>query len=471
MNPRTFATAAAAIMISIMLPRPASADEAPPRQAGQSALMTAQSHISAKIEFGLPAIERALERHVPRVLASFDDRATRCWRRRILRREVDVDCVFSGLVERTGPISLQAERGRLEGAVPIYGWVAGQGLGRLARLVHGAGEGALTVYAVARPRLRPDWTVALDMGEGFRWQEAPVIRVFGFNINIARYVEPRVRAQLGRVEAEAAAYLRSLDLRAKAETAWRNAFTPVKIFDTPEIWLQMTPQTVAFAGTRARGDVLEGSLEMTGTAATFVGIKPPANAPTPLPALGADVSEPGRFEIVIPVAIDFNTVRAKLQDAISAMNVTGFAVRDEQVYPSGDKVVFGLKLGSAQVDAVGSNWIYLTASPASEASNEAVEFANLKLSAAGQALPESIADWFKDDAHLKSLQDRMRVAYQDELNMVVAAANARLTRSLGDGFRSEAHLTPSGPPKIQLLDDGMRIDFRAGGDLKILYGL
>ncbi len=210
---------AASVFIMCTVLSPARAQDQPAKEANPVSLTAAHASISAAIEFGLPALDHALERRVPRRLATFNDRATLCWHRRILRREVNIDCQYSGFVERTGPISLRAERGRLSAAVPLYGTVTGQGIGRFARLLHGIADGQLTFYATARPRLRPDWTVALDMSEGFRWQEPPILRILGFPINLTRFVEPRIRQQLQRVQAEADASLRALNLRGKAETA------------------------------------------------------------------------------------------------------------------------------------------------------------------------------------------------------------------------------------------------------------
>jgi len=455
-------------LVRILLP--AQATDQPPMQAGSASPTTVTARISATLEFGIRALDRALDEQVPRRLATFDDRTTRCWHRRIFRREVDVDCVYSGFVERTGPISLRAENGRLLAAVPIYGAVSGQGIGRFARLLHGRADGQLVVYASARPRLRPDWTVALDMSEGFRWAQPPILRILGFSINLSRYVEPRVREQVERVQADASAYLRSLDLRDKAQTAWRQAFAAVKIYETPEIWLRMTPQTVAFAGTRARGDVLEGSLEMTGETETSIGAEPPPNAPTPLPPLAADVSEPGRFEIVVPVNIDYDAIRAKMQEALAAMNNSGSALPDIRVYPSGDKIVFGLGFGGAQGDSK-QNWIYLTASPHLDAGSQMIQFPDVAVSTTPESMTSSLAEWLKDDSHLQALRQQLRVGYQAELDKIVASANARLTRSLGDGFRSEAHLSSSGLANVQLLQKGIRADFHADGNLRILYGL
>jgi len=461
--------ALASILVLIPLSIAARAQDAPPKQADPALPMTAQSKISAAVEFSIAAIDRALEQRVPKRLATFDDRATLCWHRRILRREVDIDCAYSGYVERAGAISLRAEHGRLEKAVPIYGSVSGQGLGRFARLLHGTAGGALTVYASALPRLRPDWTVALGMAEGFRWQEPPVLHLLGFNINLSRYVEPKVRAQLDRVGAEASAYLRGIDLRDKAETAWRSAFTAVKIFDQPPIWLQMTPQTAAFAGMHAYGDALEGALQIAGTVTTTIGAEPPANPPTPLPSLGTDVAEPGKFEVVIPLVINYDAIRAKIQDVATAFNNSGLTLRDVKAYPSGKTITLGLRVATA--DNTDGEWIYLSATPKAGGDDKSVHFPDITVSGGLQSASAPLAAWFKEEAHLQALQQQLRISYDEAQKNIVASANARLTRSLGNGFRSEAHLTSFGVPNLQPLDDGLRADFKIGGDLKILYGL
>ena len=450
---------------------PARAEDQPAKEANPVSLTAAHASISAAIEFGLPALDRALERRVPRRLATFNDRATLCWHRQILRREVNIDCEYSGFVERTGPISLRAERGRLSAAVPLYGTVTGQGIGRFARVLHGTADGQMTFYATARPRLRPDWTVALDMGEGFRWQERPVLRILGFSINLTRFVEPRIRQQLQRVQAEAEASLRGLNLRGKAETAWRHAFQAVKIIDAPEVWLQMSPQTAAFAGMHAHGNVLEGSMEITGTATTTIGAEPAAAAPTPLPSLGTDVAEPGRFEIVLPVDINYDAVRTKIQELATAMNNVGGSLRDIAVRPSAGKIVIGLRLASAETTDKDGEWVYLTATPRLDGEKQTIAFPEISVSTSQQAGATSAAALLKDDSFVQNLRQQLQVRYQAELDKIVGSVNARLTRSLGDGFRSEAHLTSAGVENMQVLDSGMRVDVHAGGDLKILYGL
>ncbi len=145
-----------------------------------------------------------------------------------------------------------------------------------------------------------------------------------------------------------------MNIRGKAESAWQQAFATVKIVDTPAIWLKTTPQAVAFSGTRARGDVLEGSIEITGTTETAIGQQPSAPAPTSLPALGNDVTNPGRFSVIIPVTINYDQVRQKIQDVMAARAQNGGpAVQNISVYPSSGKIVAGLQLKLAMAPATG----------------------------------------------------------------------------------------------------------------------
>ncbi len=69
---------------------PALAFDKPPLSADQAVPMTAESTISAMIEFDIPVLDRGLEAKVPKRLAKFDDRPKRCWHRRHLGRNLAI---------------------------------------------------------------------------------------------------------------------------------------------------------------------------------------------------------------------------------------------------------------------------------------------------------------------------------------------------------------------------------------------
>lgn len=93
--------------IAVGLAGRALAADKPLRSLDEPTPLTVPSTISAAIEFGLTSLDHALERRVPKRLATFSQRETSCWHRRILGRDVNIDCMFSGYVEQTGPVSLR----------------------------------------------------------------------------------------------------------------------------------------------------------------------------------------------------------------------------------------------------------------------------------------------------------------------------------------------------------------------------
>jgi hypothetical protein len=462
---------ATGFLLSTALVLPALAASKPPLGPDLTTPAVTTSSISATIQFGLPALSSDIEHKVPRRLATFDDRTTECWHRRIFGREVNVDCVYSGYVERVGSIPLRAEGGRITAATPLFGNVTAQGARGLASLVHGTAEGEMTVFASARPRLLADWSVSLDMSEGFRWTEPPTLSVLGFRINLQRYVEPKIREQLEHVKAEFERAANAMNIRGKAEAAWRNAFVAMPLVDTPPVWLQATPQSVAFSGFRARGNVLEGSVQITATTETLIGAQPSSTpAPTPLPPLGRDVTAPGRFSVIVPVTLGYELLRKELQDIMSACaQAYGLSLQDVTVYPSSGKIVAGLRLARTG-ETTGGDWVYLTAIPHVDPDAHVLQLVNAAVADGPLAAGSPLSAIASDPELTRALQ-QMKLSLPNELQTIITAANTRLSRPLGEGFRSEGRLTDIGLSQVLLLADGIRVDLRASGSLSILYGL
>jgi hypothetical protein len=450
---------------------PALAAEKPALSPDQPAPAITPSHVSASIEFSLRALAGAIDRDVPKRLATIDDRIS-CVHRRVLGFEINAKCDVRGYVERTAPVSLYGDGTRVVGAVPIYGTVSGEGANRITSHIHSGTEARITVEAEARPQLRRDWSVDLHFADSFHWTQPPVLQVLGHEINLSRFVEPKIKVQLDRVRAKAAAAAKALDLHAKAETAWRRAFEPVKLADNPEVWLQLTPQSAAFAGVRANKEVMTGSLTIEGTAETVVGHAPAPVAPTPLPPLGTDVATPGTFEVIVPVRIDYETLRQKAKSLIAAFGTSGEnTLRDVEIYPSAGKIVVGLRIAKASnTDPNAGGWIYLLATPQIDNETQTVRLPNLTINAPDGAETE-IVKWLIETKLLETLRQQFSVSYKDAYEKLIAAADAKLTRPLGNGFRMEGKLAAASIDKILLLADGLSVELRANGDLKILYGL
>jgi hypothetical protein len=440
----------------------ANAADKPPLAPDAAVPYSTNSRLSASLEFGLPALAADIGRDIPQRLASIDERIS-CVHRRVLFWKINANCDVWGYVERSGPVSLYGRGDRVYGSVPIYGALEGQGANRFTARIHGETEASATVEASARPRLDQDWSLDLDFSDGFRWSEPPVLQVMGHEIPLAKYAEPRIRSEMGTVRSHALAAARRLDLRDKAAAAWRHAFEPIQLSDSPAIWLQMAPQSVSFAGMQANSRTLRGSIELSGTAQTVIGQSPPAVAATELPPLGQSVDAPGAFNVILPVRIGYDALKDRLMRAVQAMPpVAGFAVRDIDVYPSSGKLVIGLRVeGSAGT----AKWVYLSGAVQADADGRMIRLSSLDVMTNDEGLSALV------DPIVTQIGSKLNVDYGIAYDNLLNAANAKFNRPVKDGFRMEGNLSSARLDGVSLPADGVVIAVRASGELKILYGM
>src|ERR1700733_15211638 len=454
------------IFCAISFAGPVIAGEKPPVIPDQPSSLTTPSRVSATVEFGLLAIASAIERDIPRRLATIDERIG-CVNRRGLVFRIRANCDVDGFVDR-GPVSLRGRGDHVVGSVPIFGSIEGQGANRFTSRIHGDAEGRAVVEVEARPKLRKDWSLDLNFSDSYHWSEPPILHVFGRDVALTKYAEPSIRKQLDRIRSRAREAERRLDLHDKAAKAWEQAFQPVQISQDPQVWLQITPASAAFAGVRANAKNLSGSLELTGTAQTLVGQAPSAVAPTPLPSLGDDISQPGTFDILLPVRVNYDTLRDKIMQVVAGSKA-GAIVKDMQIYPSSGKLVIGVRVArTGDTDASAGEWLYLSGALNVDPSQQSIKISNL---AGDSSLPEGSVAAQLQNQILDQLKDIPDVGYGLAYQNLLNAANERLNRPLKNGFRMEGKLTTAKLDSIQLLADGVSIALRASGDLKILYGM
>jgi hypothetical protein len=445
---------------------PAVADEKPPVIPDQPSLLTTTSRVSATVEFGLPAIASAIERDIPRRLSTIDERIG-CVNRRVLVFRVRANCDVDGFVDR-GSISLYGRGDRIVGSVPIFGSIEGQGANRFTSRIHGEAEGRAMVEVEARPKLRKDWSLDLNFSDAYHWSEPPILHVLGRNIALTKYAEPSIRKQVGRIRSRTQETERRLDLHDKATKAWEQAFEPIQISQDPQVWLQITPASAAFAGVHANAKDISGSLELTGTVQTLVGQAPSAVTPTPLPPLGSDVSQPGTFDVLLPVRVSYDALRDKIMQTVAATKA-GAVVKEIQIYPSSGKLAIGVRVVKpADTDPTAGEWFYLSGALNVDPGQQSVRISNLAVDSSLPVGSEVAQIQNEILGQLKEIPDvSYGVAYQNLLN----AANERLNRPLKNGFRMEGQLSTAKLDSIQLLADGVSIALRVSGDLKILYGM
>jgi hypothetical protein len=428
--------------------------------------LTTASRVSATIEFGLPAIAAAIERDIPKRLATIDERIG-CVNKRVLVFRIRANCDVDGFVDR-GAMSLYGRGDHIVGSVPIFGSIEGQGANRFTSRIHGDAEGRAMVEVESRPKLSKDWSIDLNFSDTFHWSEPPVLHVLGRDISLTKYAEPSIRKQLGRIRLQAQEAARRLDLHDKAAKAWEQAFQPIQISQGPPVWLQITPASAVFAGVHADAKDLSGSLELTGTAQTLVGQAPSAVTPTPLPPLGNDIAQPGTFDILLPVRVNYDGLRDKVMQMVAASKAAPI-VKEMQIYPSSGKLVIGVRVAKpGDTDPAAGEWLYLSGALTVDPGQQSIHISNL---AGDSSLPDGSEAAQLQSQILEQLKNIPDVGYGLAYQNLLNAANERLNRPLKNGFRMQGNLSSAKLDSIQLLADAVSIALRVSGDLKILYGM
>jgi len=446
---------------------PARATDKPPLAPDPPPILTTASRVSATLDLGLPALAAAITERVPKRLASINERIN-CVHRTILVFKVNANCDITGFIDRTSPVSLAGRGDHLAGALTIYGAAEGQGANRITERIHGQTEASATIEADARPQLRKDWSVDLNISDSFHWNEPPFLHVFGHDIALARFVEPKIKEQLAGLRKRAQAAVEKLDLRGKAASAWKHAFEPIRLSEEPPVWLQLAPQSIAFSGIRANEKSLSGSIELSGTAQTEIGQQPTPVTPTGLPPLGEAVTSPGTFDIILPVRVSYESLKERLKPLLAMQTTPDTSLREVDIYPSAGKLIVGLRLAkAAETDPNAGQWTYLAFSPKADADKQTISLGEVEIK--GTITDERLANLVQQLA--PQLKDMPPVDYGPAYQAILKAANERLNRPLKDGFRMEGHLASARLEKISLQADGIVIGLKAAGDLKILYGL
>ena len=151
--------------------------------------------------------------------------------------------------------------------------------------------------------------------------------------------------------------------------------------------------------------------------------------------------------------------------AVEAMPpVAGFAVRDVEVYPSSGKLVVGLRVADTDAADAGK-WVYLSGAVQADADGRMIRLSSLDVIGNDEglsALAGPIA---------AQLGSKLNVDYGIAYDNLLNAANAKLNRPLKEGFRMEGNLSSASLNGVSLSADGVVIAVRAGGELKILYGM
>ena len=317
-------------------------DPRPPRVDSAPVIPQLASTLVVPVNVRLADLESELNRATPQTLWSIDQREDKCvpaqrltacaikrkdgsCRIGIKKLKVtpDLSCRIVGQVTR-GRIALGGSGGNIAITMPVRATVSAQDVGGIIK--RETATGAASVRAVAKLGTTPGWQPTATVRIAYDWTNPPGVTILGKRVNFVSKADAKLAGVIAGLERSLPKQLAKVQVRDKVAAAWRGAFSTLLLNrDRPPVWMRVTPQRLGVQGYSVQGRNLLLTVAAEATAETFVGIKPDAPPPTPLPPASPRIGQRGlRFNI--PVLADYGELEPVVERALAKRAARGITL-------------------------------------------------------------------------------------------------------------------------------------------------
>jgi hypothetical protein len=480
----------------------------PPRIDAPVEIAPATSHLSVPVTASLDALERGLERAVPRTLWRIDRTEKACVKAlrvstclvprldcqglkcrktgcevpvRNLKLTPDLSCRLVGVAER-GPIRLSGAGDRLVLTMPVRARVSARDVGRI---VSETATGAADFRAVARFDMRPDWRIRPQLDIDYRWTELPGAKVLGQTIVLRRAVDPKLRGVLDDLERRLEREIAALKLRGSAQSVWTEGFTVVELSRAnPPAWLRLTPLGLGMAGYRIDGRTLALDLVADARIETFVGPRPADPKHAPLPPLTRVRPEPPRLDVTVPVLADYAELVPPLARALArlsakplvlpAVGAVGVRFGAVQVYATdAGRIAVGIDVAARRSSGLvraANGRVWLTGVPVNEPGSQRVRVRDLDVvHRVDSKAVDLLLSIVRSPELLDELERALTEDFARDYDRIIGKARTAIGRRRLGAFELRAELPDVTNGRLQALGQGLFMPVAARGTATIRY--
>lgn len=273
-------------------------------------------------------------------------------------RESLFDGRGSYLVRKEGEPDVTVEGDRLVLSVPVAFRARLNGTGTALGLsvpVSLSAEGAATIMLSMKPSVTSDWQVRTQPRIVLKWLRPPSSRILGIRVTFQNaaeeFLRSRIEEALPRIDQ---ALNESLGLKERAGEAWEKIQAPVRVSESPELWLSARPMSLSIPPLGLEKDMvlLDARLE----ALLNLGTKEPEKkAPTPLPSLSTSAAAPGGrgFTLQLPVFLGWEPINRKLGKDLSGRTLDmgggrSLTIDKVSVSANGDRLAFAVGIRAVE---------------------------------------------------------------------------------------------------------------------------
>ncbi|MCB9994231.1 MAG: DUF4403 family protein [Hyphomicrobiaceae bacterium] len=455
---------------------------APPRVAQANDLPVQTGVVNVPVSVPISRIQQELGANIPNKLLEINERRDKCVNQQvdliITQTAITLACKIEGVIRKDGDLKISSDNGKINVILPIRFRITVTALDGVLKGQKETVQGSLTVNADLVPRLKPNWTFAVDADANFRWRDRAHADVFGIRLDFADQLRPEIQKALNGMGPELASMLNGLNLKQTVTSAWRDLQQPFKVNDNPAVWVAVSPKSVHFSGLRIGTNTISANVALKVETQTRIGAKPNVDIDRTLPNLQDVGNLPQGFQISIPVTLSYRAIERALASEKLGSRIVEVVDPNEytldlsnyDVYPNDKAIVIGFDYVAdgpgALFDATGR--AYLSAVPQVNWNTKVVRFRQMKFASVADNVVVDAASFVISQRPIMQIaEDNAFIPFADEYDLLVKNLDAALDNKLDGGVTTEGNLTDASVGAVQFADDGIQVVVNLSGDLSV----
>jgi len=475
-------------------------DPRPPRVDSAPVMPKLASTLVVPVDVRLADLESELNRATPQTLWSIDQREEKCvpaqrltacaikrkdgsCRIGIKKLKVtpDLSCRIVGQVTR-GRIALGGSGGDIVITLPVRATVSAQDVGGIIK--RETATGAASVRAVAKLGMTRAWQPTATVRIAYDWTNPPGVTILGKRITFVSKADAKLAGVIAGLERSLPQQLAKVQVRDKVAAAWRGAFSTLLLNrDKPPVWMRVTPQRLGVQGYSVQGRNLLLTIAAEANAETFVGIKPDAPPPAPLPPASPRIGQRGlRFNI--PVLADYGELEPVVERALAKRAARGITLPKLGAVDVkfGDVTIYATDNGRLAVGVpvratLKSGYlgerrgeVWLTGLPFNEPDSEVIRVDALQIKTRSDSKAvDLLVALFTDPETIGSIQAALTENFAKDYDHVLTAARRALAERREGDFQLTAKIDEVHHGRIMVTGAGLFLAVEARGAASVLY--
>lgn len=331
-------------------------------------------------------------------------------------------------------------------------------------------SGSIDVTFVTNFEILPTWDlVTLTKLLNYRWIEAPALKVMGRDLGIGVIANSLLKYNRSLLERTVDAQIReNINIKQEMTTAWRSLHDPVKLDDTYNAWLKLSPLRVAMSPLTVRGNTLSSIVQLRAIAEVTLDQGQPRPSPVqPLPRFERPSALQDSFEIALTAHIPYLEAQRLAQSQLIGQSFAhkkrSVTIQDLNIYGEGPQVVIGVLLAGSV-----TGHIYLRGRPEYDATTQTVNIVDVDYDLNTKSKLLQSADWLFHSTLLKKMSPYLSFPLTDQLTEARQLIQQELRQyTVMPGVTLKGQLKQLTPQGLYVTPDGLQVRLTSTGLLHL----